>query len=106
MVVEESEQEEWAVVDDLRQTVKKVDPYGKRTIYVRTRFASHLCKLSSPAQLEDFSTTEGGAPVFYVTLLSSKEREGAKSREQFVTKLLQAEQRDLGNLKKLGATSK
>lgn len=107
--MEEFGQDEWAVVDDLRQLVRKVDPFGHRTVLVRTRLSSHLSTFTSSSQVLDKLPVKddvSSSPIFYLSLLSSVERDKCADRAQFLTRLLQAEERDKVELTKLGTPSR
>lgn len=87
--------------------VKKVDPYGKRTLWVYNKLYSYL-------ESQYFSSTEVNRHFqinfspnsFWITLLSQKEHEEAYIEDNFLEMLQKAEARDREALDKMKVESR
>lgn len=92
---------DWANMD-MMNFVKKFDPELSRTIFVYTKFYSHLQSFASTREVNKFlSGTLPDVKTFFVTIPSEGVREKFSEPDQFKLKLFQSHKRDLNLLEQL-----
>jgi len=104
--VQEANQNQWDasnITDRLLHIVKRVDPYGKRTVYVYNKFFSLLDTFYSSEQLARYLQSTNANPSlpislcntsFWITLFSTKERLQAITQNNYLEQLSKLDERD------------